>query len=171
MTDRPPSTSRVRWRTAVLTLVIAAACQGVSRGVERYLQANAEVDLGILRLRLGYNTGAVFSFGASWPPAILILATALLTVGLGTVLLKLAPSMSFVERLGAAAIIAGALSNVLDRAVRGAVTDYFWTGWFATFNLADVCITLGAATVIVGGLIRGDHGSTAASTGADRASR
>lgn len=171
VTDRPPSTSRTRRPTAVLVLVITAICQGVSRVIEQYLQTNPDIDLGILRLRLGYNTGVAFSFGANWPPAILIGATALFTAALAAVLLKLAPTLTSVERAGGAAVIAGALSNVVDRAVRGAVTDYFWTGWFATFNLADVAITLGAAALIVGSLLGGDRGSAAAPVSTREAGR
>ncbi|MEW1882897.1 signal peptidase II, partial [Rhodococcus sp. NPDC080181] len=53
-----------------------------------------------------------------------------------------------------ALILAGALSNVLDRLVDGAVTDYFHTGWWPTFNLADIYITCGVVLMIGAALAR-----------------
>jgi signal peptidase II len=51
--------------------------------------------------------------------------------------------------VGLAAILAGALANLIDRAADGVVTDYLHTGWFPTFNLADTLITLGAALLVL----------------------
>jgi signal peptidase II len=55
-------------------------------------------------------------------------------------------------RIGYALIIGGALGNVLDRFVHGAVVDFislygFGYSWYV-FNLADVWITLGGALVV-----------------------
>ncbi len=38
---------------------------------------------------------------------------------------------------------------MIDRAADGLVTDYLHTGWFPTFNFADVFIVIGAATLVV----------------------
>lgn len=50
--------------------------------------------------------------------------------------------------LSIGAIIGGALGNVVDRLLYGAVADFFYfnTGdwWFPAFNIADTGITLGA---------------------------
>lgn len=54
-------------------------------------------------------------------------------------------------------ILAGALGNLIDRLVRspglgrGAVVDFIYVEHFATFNVADTCITCGA--VLVGLLV------------------
>ncbi|WP_255375872.1 signal peptidase II [Saccharomonospora sp. CUA-673] len=55
-------------------------------------------------------------------------------------------------RLGLAAVPAGAVANLIDRGVDGAVTDYLHTGWFPTFNLADVFITGGGALLVLASL-------------------
>ena len=47
-------------------------------------------------------------------------------------------------------VAGGALGNLVDRAMDGRVTDYMHSGWFPTFNLADVGITLGVACVVIG---------------------
>lgn len=159
MTGTLTSPRRIRWQQAVLVILSTGAFQAISLGLESYLRTHAVVDLQILQLRLGYNTGVAFSLGASWPPAVLITVTGLLTAGLGVLLIVCSPALTMPVRIAGAAVVAGALSNLTDRALRGAVTDYVWTGWFATFNLADVGITLGAATVIVSTLLHRDDAS------------
>uniref|UniRef100_UPI002AFDFE54 signal peptidase II n=1 Tax=Devosia sp. TaxID=1871048 RepID=UPI002AFDFE54 len=56
-------------------------------------------------------------------------------------------------RMGLALCIGGALSNVIDRLVYGAVADFFhfhWGEWsFYIFNLADVAITAGVILLIL----------------------
>ena len=55
------------------------------------------------------------------------------------------------ERIAASFIVAGALANVIDRAVYGVVTDYLdlhFGAWHPfVFNLADVWITAGAISL------------------------
>lgn len=51
--------------------------------------------------------------------------------------------------LALAAMLGGAVANVIDRAGDGLVTDYLHTGWFPTFNLADVFVVTGAAALVV----------------------
>lgn len=51
-------------------------------------------------------------------------------------------------------IIGGAVGNLLDRLFDGMVTDMFQVGTFPVFNVADSCITIGAALLIVSGLRR-----------------
>ena len=44
--------------------------------------------------------------------------------------------------------LAGAASNLYDRLRRGAVVDFLDLGWWPSFNLADVAITLGVVVAI-----------------------
>lgn len=46
--------------------------------------------------------------------------------------------------LPAGLVVGGALANVVDRLVGGSVVDVFDLGWWPTFNVADVCITVEA---------------------------
>jgi signal peptidase II len=46
------------------------------------------------------------------------------------------------------AAMAGAASNLYDRLRRGAVVDFLELGWWPSFNLADVAITLGVVVAI-----------------------
>ncbi|HOQ53464.1 MAG TPA: signal peptidase II, partial [Micropruina sp.] len=60
------------------------------------------------------------------------------------------PGSPWFVRAGLAGVLAGASTNLIDRSIDGVVTDYLHTGWFPTFNLPDVFITVGAALVVLG---------------------
>jgi signal peptidase II len=59
-----------------------------------------------------------------------------------------------------AAVIGGALGNVIDRVVHGHVIDFirvhYQEHYFPAFNVADSAITVGAALVIVEGFLHKD---------------
>ena len=100
-------------------------------------------DLGVLSLQLGYNTGAAFSLGAGLPRGVIIVVTGLITAGVAVFAWRSAVSASAVVLAGLASVLGGAAANLADRARDGRVTDYLHTGWFPTFNLADVAICAG----------------------------
>jgi signal peptidase II len=83
--------------------------------------------------------------------------TALAAVIVVALLLWLRRAHNAVIRLALGLIIGGAVGNVIDRLVRGAVVDFldFHLGewhWFA-FNLADAAICLGVAALLLDGLL------------------
>lgn len=55
-------------------------------------------------------------------------------------------------------ILAGALGNVIDRIAYGHVIDFFLFYWgnayFPAFNVADICITIGAIVLILDEILR-----------------
>lgn len=63
-----------------------------------------------------------------------------------------------VEKIGASLVLGGGLSNLYDRVKRGYVVDYFSVRAKGlknlVFNIADVCIFLGAALLIVSEVIQ-----------------
>lgn len=72
-------------------------------------------------------------------------------------------------RVGLALVLGGAMGNVYDRVLRGAVTDFlefYWRSYvFPTFNVADSAITVGAGLLLID-MWRGRHrhGETHVST-------
>ena len=89
------------------------------------------------------NKGIAFGFLASdwW------LLINLFILGLVVFFLKNKPAKSL--------IIAGGVSNILDRLFRGGVVDFINIGFFPSFNLADFFICLGAGLVVLSYLKRG----------------
>jgi signal peptidase II len=106
-------------------------------------------------LTLVYNYGAAFSFLADmggwqrWFFAGLAIAV---SAGLVFWLTKLKAKPTF-EVLGLNLILAGAIGNLIDRVLFGKVTDFldfYYGSWhYATFNIADVAISVGAAMLII----------------------
>lgn len=166
-----PRPARARIGVAVTAVSLVAIALATTRVARAALADGHSAGLGLLQLRLTYNPGVAFSLGAGLPTWPVLALTALITAGVGFYAWRSAPATPTPGRIGLAAVLAGALSNLLDRAVNGAVTDYLHTGWFPTFNLADTLITVGAALLILTTLRQANAPSTTTeqNTGHDRA--
>jgi signal peptidase II len=106
-------------------------------------------------LTLVYNYGAAFSFLADmggWQRWLFAGLAIAVSVFLLVWLAKLKAKPSF-EVIGLQLILAGAIGNLIDRILFGRVTDFldfYYAGWhFATFNIADMAISIGAAMLII----------------------
>ena len=109
--------------------------------------------LPFLSLVLTYNTGAAFSFlaGASgwqrWFFALIAVAASALIIWM----LHRHRKETFLG-VGLTLILAGAIGNLIDRVLTGAVVDFVLLYWrqyqWPAFNVADSCITVGAAMLI-----------------------
>lgn len=149
-----------RRRIFVAVAAILAAIALILDPIARNALADGQViDLGPLQLHLAYNTGVAFSLGNQLPTAVILAITSLITLGLGIYAWRTAPQHLTVQTVSLAAIFAGATANVIDRLIDGKVTDYFHTGWWPTFNLADTYITCGAVIMIIAVVL--DPGSRA----------
>ncbi len=110
------------------------------------------------------NPGGAFSLLANLPQAwsqIIFLGTGLLAIGLLVMFLR---RLGAEERLAAVAIgavLGGAIGNLTDRIVYGAVIDFLdfrlggGTIW-PTFNMADSWIVCGVAILMVGVFFESD---------------
>lgn len=143
-----------------LAAALTGLCLAVKVIADRTLGAHP-VDLGPLDLRLAFNPGVAFSLGERLPSAAIVASTAAITLGVVVFAWRNARTLTTVGAVGFAAVLAGALSNLADRATDGVVTDYFHTGWYPTFNLPDVLITIGAVLILLSTLRQGDRDSTA----------
>ena len=95
--------------------------------------------------------------------ALLVLAViALVAVGIVVTLLVLARKVpDLFTRVLMGVVAGGALGNVIDRGVRapgpgvadgffrGAVVDFFYSSFWATFNVADSCVVVGGILLAV----------------------
>ncbi|MBY6413310.1 signal peptidase II [Rhodococcus sp. BP-252] len=149
MTAAPVSRSR---RSRRLLVVVAAGLVAVALVVDPVAQHTLtgarSIDLGVLQLRLAYNTGVAFSMGNQLPAPVLLTVTGLITAAVAVYAWRAAPTSSWPTIVGLGAIFAGAAANVIDRTLDGKVTDYLHTGWFPTFNLADTFLTCGVILLL-----------------------
>lgn len=99
----------------------------------------------LLELTYVENTGAAFSLMEehTW---LLTLTSAVLSVVLGAAVWKKFFSHPF-GRTALTLVFAGAVGNLIDRALQGYVVDMFNVLFmrFAVFNVADVCVVVGGA--------------------------
>lgn len=145
---------RLRVVLLVGAVVLAAADLALKTAAETLLAGGDTIDLWLLNLQLHYNPGVAFSMGANLPSWVIITATGLIITALAWYLLRSAPTMTGLSRAGGAMLLGGAIGNFIDRLDGRGVVDYLHTGWFPTFNLADVFVTTGVALFILGTLRR-----------------
>ncbi|MGC4909540.1 signal peptidase II [Streptomyces cyaneofuscatus] len=136
-------------RTGLLAL--AAALAGTDLGIkawaERFLPGSP-IEGGSLDLELAFNSGVAFSFAADAPAWTVIAVTTLITAAVAVILWRTAATSRRPWGIALAAVLGGALANLIDRAPDGRVTDYLHTGWWPTFNLADLFIVAGGLLVV-----------------------
>ena len=93
------------------------------------------------RLRLAYNTR--LDFGLALPGGGYILYSVLGSATLATLLVIAARvPRKATAYVGAFALVVGGAGNVLERVVRGSVTDFIDFG-HGSFNVADIAVTAG----------------------------
>lgn len=100
-------------------------------------------------LSLGYaeNTGIAFSLPIPYIiliPFSFVLIGAILAYGFRSLNID---SPLTIAVLGC--ITGGAVGNVIDRIFRGFVVDFIKVGWWPTFNLSDVFLSIGIFLLIV----------------------
>ncbi len=115
---------------------------------------------------MAWNRGISYGWFAQHTEAgrwLLIGVTSLITIGLW---LWLARQRRPLPAAALGLIIGGALANIFDRIVHGAVADFFWFhvgrfSWYV-FNLADVAIVFGAVLLLYDSLVADDDESETA---------
>lgn len=110
------------------------------------LSSGQDINLipGVIRLTYQENTGAAFSFMSDMRWVLVGISSAVVIVIIAA-LIKNREKFDLVLKLGLAAVLGGAFSNLLDRVIFGYVADFFEFQFvrFAVFNVADIFITIG----------------------------
>jgi signal peptidase II len=105
----------------------------------------------LLTINVSRNSGAAFSFA----PAATILFTCLAVAIAVLIGAKAARLRSVGWAIALGLLLAGAVGNLCDRLLRapgigrGAVVDFIDLQHFATFNVADSCLTCGAVLAVL----------------------
>ena len=130
---------------AVLVLALVGLDQLVKFLVRAYIPLGGSAPFlpHILQLTYVQNTGAAFSIFSqhTW---ILTIVSLVVSVALAVMLLKKVFPHPF-AMLTLSLVLAGAVGNLIDRALFGYVTDMFQTLFmsFPVFNVADICVVCG----------------------------
>ncbi len=111
------------------------------------------------------NPGGAFSLLANLPQAwsqFFFLGTGALAIGLLLVFLRRLEPEERLSALAIGAVLGGAIGNLTDRIVYGAVIDFLdfrlWGGYaWPTFNLADSWIVCGVAILMLGVFFETGH--------------
>lgn len=116
---------------------------------ENHLGANHIIHvIGSLQLALVRNNGVAFGIGAGVAPLLIAIAI----VGFLLVFMGRHIWLQGWALVGVGLVLGGALSNVADRLTRdegGAVVDFIDLRWWPVFNVADACIVVGAAILVL----------------------
>ncbi len=138
--------------------IAAVVLDQLSKGLAlKHLSFNQPMPiLPVLNFTLRFNRGAAFSFLGSesgWQVYLLAAFSVIVSIAL-VVWLARTPRHYWARCLGLSLIIGGAMGNFVDRVRLTYVIDFvdFHVGtWhFATFNVADTFVSVGAAFLILG---------------------
>lgn len=108
-----------------------------------------EVDGPYMSLQLAYNYGVAFSMFSFLSEYLKYIQLTLVLIGLIYLYKNKDVFMDYYIAIGL--LLAGGLSNILDRFTYGGVVDYFYWHYgfeFAIFNFADVMIDLAVVLII-----------------------
>ncbi|MCU1595527.1 MAG: lipoprotein signal peptidase [Frankiales bacterium] len=150
---RGTALTKPRILLVLVALLTIAVDVGTKLLVVAKLEGRAPIDLfdGLVTFSVSRNSGAAFSFaqGAT-------VLFSLVAVGVAVYVVRTLPrlhSSAWAVTLGL--LLGGALGNLSDRLARapgfarGAVVDFIYVPHFATFNVADSAITVGAVLAVL----------------------
>jgi signal peptidase II len=146
---------RLEIATVAVVVVLDQLTKALVRG--RFtLHESIDVVPGWLSLTRVHNTGAAFGMlnDVDFPfKSVVVMLVALgALAGVAWYSASL-PADNRIARLGIAAVLGGAVGNLIDRAAAGYVLDFvdaYWNDWhFWAFNVADAAITVGVTLMLV----------------------
>lgn len=156
----PPGTHQEQGLSLTILLILSAVIVVLDQ-LTKNLSVNA-LEYGVphtvfqgFDLLLAHNTGAAFSFldqAGGWQRWLLTGISALVSVGIVVWMWRM-PRNQTLLALALAFILGGALGNLYDRWMLGYVVDFisvYYRDWrFATFNIADAAISIGAMLMVL----------------------
>lgn len=157
--ESKPTHAPVRYGLVIITAVVTTIADQLSKLL--ILRAFTEGEVrpviqGLFNLTLAFNPGAAFGLwtGLSDGSRQVVLAlTTLLALGVVFVFLRHTANRGWIPQTALAAILGGALGNVIDRLRYGRVVDFldfYWENYhWPAFNIADSAICIGVAVLIL----------------------
>lgn len=142
----------VRW--FAIAAIVVGLDQWSKHAVQIHLKYGDSIPVtGFFDLVLVFNPGAAFSFlstASGWQRELFIGIALLASTFMATLIVRHRTKLVFAFAL--AMILGGAIGNVIDRWLLGAVVDFIHVHagehYWPAFNLADSAITLGAVLLV-----------------------
>jgi signal peptidase II len=156
----PRSTLPLRIGILLLTLSLFGCDHATKLAAEAHLSNGRAVDIvsGVLELRFTTNDDTAFSllhnFGIPRPPIVLLAASGLALLAVVAMWIAVRTRATYTQHAGFALVLAGALGNVVDRAVRGSVIDFIHVTHWPIFNVADIAVVVGVGLLGLSALFR-----------------
>ncbi len=107
---------------------------------------------GVFELKLVYNQGV--AFGMLQGKGVFLTPIALIIAGFAAWHSYRHPQETRFTHITMALLASGAIGNMIDRLAMGKVTDMFWFRLinFPVFNIADICICVAGAFLVLGAI-------------------
>lgn len=144
-------------KNIILIISLVVVDQLIKLLVVKYLQPVNSITLinGIIGLTYLENKGAAFGL---WNSRFLLICLNILIIFVVIKLLR-SKTYEFTKQMKTAysLILAGGITNLIDRLFRGFVIDYIDINqlfYYPVFNLADICIIVGVVIIMITVLIK-----------------
>lgn len=143
-----------KWQAVAVVIAAVLVLDQLSKewAVNRLSEGRIIEILPTLEFDLTYNTGFSFGAGAGYGP----LVGALVIVLCGFICWRLWLETLTARAAILAAILGGALGNLIDRVLRaddgllsGSVVDFIDVTWYAVFNVADMFVVCGCIVLVL----------------------
>ncbi|MBR2683431.1 MAG: signal peptidase II [Atopobiaceae bacterium] len=140
------------WLIAGLVVLIDQATKTAIRFMSPETGPMGTLIPGVIDLVHVENTGAAFSMGEGSGGLFVVIAIAVSIFALIFVCREDLP-LSLI--ISIACVVGGGLGNMIDRIMRGSVTDFLSTAFmdFPVFNVADIAVTCGIVISLIGYLM------------------
>ena len=147
----PPPTRTLPLRLAIVLLTLSLfGCDHATKIAAHASLAHGgavSVVKGVLELRYTENDDTAFSMlhhlGIARTPGVLLAASAFALLAVLTMWMVSRKRATRAQHVGFALVVAGALGNVVDRALRGCVIDFIHLTRWPIFNVADIAVVAG----------------------------
>lgn len=136
-------------------MVLLVGCDHLTKHVvQSQLKNRPRLELisGVLELKYVENRAMGFNLLHNMQPSSrhAVILTLHVIVTLAVILAWLRRRRGHIlEQLTFMLILAGALGNMIDRLLRGYVIDFIHVSYWPIFNVADICISMGAVMLVV----------------------
>lgn len=148
--------AELRLRVPLLLLTLSLfGCDHATKVAAESSLAGAGVDLvsGVLELRYVPNRDTAFgmfhTLGVPHTPGVLVAVASVAVLAVVGMWIAQRKRASRAQHVGFALVLAGALGNVVDRAVRGYVVDFIHVTRWPVFNVADIAVVAGGLLLLL----------------------